>query len=493
MSQKIFRHTPHRAADAMKIIVGNKTNATIRDLEETEEDIEEIEGVVVSIDKDKINGDGWVVKDAEGNTYTCNCASDMYQLPETEEYGGVYYPTKTVSVKITKNPILRNNTITEFTSLGKNEDKLDISKWKHGDKATTVIAKPMSAISISNALISFNYNNTNAVKADDESVKTEGKKTTIDTKSLVVNSSDIYLADETLEDYVNRTAYEKIATQYQPAVSNVDNGIDAMRQNNLGQLNINVKTYVPNKKQKIITDLKDPSMAPEHMQKHPLLAGNDIDELYIYPNGLVTIQARGVPNKKEIFNSLNWITSQYTKKYILTIQVKTACDCCNKNKTGSIEYFNYCPICKTFTTLSETYDGYITCSSCHTLWCEGCGHPRNMECSNKTYNLKKYPDNAITAVGMSCDYCKNDIGVGKTRQYANYCPKCHKWNQLKIETKYNSNGQMKKIFVCSCGASYCTNCSISQGEDFIPSFLSKDYYYKDFIKKYAKMTHIRDD
>ena len=44
MSKKVFRHTPHRAADAMKIIVGNKTNATIRDVEETLEDIEEKEG-----------------------------------------------------------------------------------------------------------------------------------------------------------------------------------------------------------------------------------------------------------------------------------------------------------------------------------------------------------------------------------------------------------------------------------------------------------------
>ena len=53
MSQKIFRHTPHRGADAIKILAGTKTNATIRDLEETIEDIEEKEGVVTVIDKEQ--------------------------------------------------------------------------------------------------------------------------------------------------------------------------------------------------------------------------------------------------------------------------------------------------------------------------------------------------------------------------------------------------------------------------------------------------------
>ena len=149
MSEKIFRHTPHRAADAMKIIVGNKTNATIRDVEETIEDIEEKEGIVVSIDKDKINGNGWTVQDSDGIKYLCNCASNMYQLPETQEYGGVYYPTGQVSVKFTINPVLRTNTITEITSLGEEEESLDLSQWKHEDKATTIIAKPKSAASAS--------------------------------------------------------------------------------------------------------------------------------------------------------------------------------------------------------------------------------------------------------------------------------------------------------------------------------------------------------
>lgn len=495
MGKKVFRHTPHRAANAMKIIVGNKTNATIRDLEETEEDVEEIEGVVISIDKDKINGDGWTVQDSEGNIYQCNCASNMYQLPETEEYGGVYYPTDTVTVKITKNPVLRNNTITEITSLGEDDKTLDLSQWKHGDKETTIIAKPKSAISISNGLISFNYNNTNEVKVDEEAATIEGAKTVINTEKMQINSDDINIYGESLDEYLARIFADQLAEQYQTVTSNVDEGVDAMRQNNMGQLDIKTTTYIPLGHEKIITDLKDPSMAPESRQKHTLLAGNDIDELYIYPNGLVTVQARGVPNKKDIFHSLNWITSQHNKKNILNIRARTSCKCCDSKQSGVLEYFNYCPKCKTWNTLSELSSGYITCNSCHSEWCAGCGHIKNVACGNKTYNLKKYPDNMIMVIGSSCDYCKNSIDSGKIREYANYCPQCQAWGKLKLNTRYDSYGNEVRTLQCECGKSYCTNCSISQGTRFISSFLdeNKDYYYNDFVQKYKKMTHIRDD
>lgn len=501
MGKKIFRHTPHRAADAMKIIVGNKTNATIRDLEETEEDIEEIEGTVVSIDKDKINGDGWVVKDEDGNLYNCTCASNMYELPEAEEYGGVYYPTETVKVTITKNPVLRNNTITEITSLKDDEESLDISKWKHKDKATTIIAKPKSAISISNGLISFNYNNKNEVKVDKESTKIEGEKTVIKTKKLQIDSKDIGLADESLEDFAKRMVGETTEKQYKPVISDVDVGVDAIRQNNLSQLTIDLqKTYIPANSQRIITDLKDPSMTPEKMQRQPLmvnaLSGTNIDELYIYPNGLITIQTSSQVPKSEaqILSTHNWITSQHGKKNILTVQVKTVCKCCGSKQNGNIEYFNYCPICQTWNTLSEGYDGYITCGNCHHKWCEGCGHPTHIDCSNNTYDLKEYISNMIGAVGTPCEYCKNDIPSGKVREYANYCPVCHKWGKLHIETKYTSDGDIRRVLQCSsCNEFYCTNCSISQSKKFIPSFVNKEYYYKDFIERYKKIIHVRDD
>lgn len=493
MKKEIFRYTPHRAADAMKIIVGNKTNATIRDLEETEEDVEELEGIVVSIDKDKINGDGWTVKGSDGQTYVCNCSSNMYQLPETEEYGGVYYPTETVKVKITKNPILRSNSITEFTSLGKNETTLDLSKWKHGDKETTIIAKPKSAISISNGLISFNYDNTNEVQADKDAIKTTGKKTIIGTNSLNINSGDITIHDTELDDYIRQQAL--YATNRQNISNNpYDLGIDIDNQNNLSQLHLKLSTYIPKGKQKIITDLKNPALFPERIQKQPLLTGSDIDEVYIYPNGLVTVEARGVPNDKEIFTTLNWITPQYTRKSIITVQVKTACECCDETKTGEAEYFNYCPECKTWNTLSEGYDGYITCSSCHLKWCAGCGHLKDIECGNKSKNLKEYSmNNIVMTTGTSCSYCKDHIPTGQVREYANYCPRCHEWGYLRLDKEYSEDEENTVIHCDHCDTSYCTNCTIMQGDKFISSFLSKDYYYKDFIEKYPKLTHIRDD
>ena len=276
MSQKIFRHTPHRGADAIKILAGTKTNATIRDLEETIEDIEEKEGVVTVIDKNKINGNGWTVKDKEGSIYMCNCASNMYELPETEEYGGLYYPTDTVSVKFTVNPVLGTNTITEITSLGKNEEKIDLSKWKHGDKATKIIASPKSAISISDAIISFNYDNNNKVTADKNEVGIDGKKTNITTNSLAINSNNITIRDTSLEDYMQQLAKEAINQANQQH----GNGVDIWQQNNMGQINLNVQSvYIPTNTQRIIKDLKDPSLYPEQTQRQPLLTGSNIDEI----------------------------------------------------------------------------------------------------------------------------------------------------------------------------------------------------------------------
>ena len=64
-----FRPTPTQVADSLKILTGVKTNSTIRDLEEEEGELEEKEGVVVSIQTDKINGTGWTVKDDKGELY----------------------------------------------------------------------------------------------------------------------------------------------------------------------------------------------------------------------------------------------------------------------------------------------------------------------------------------------------------------------------------------------------------------------------------------
>ena len=494
MSQKVFRHTPHRAADAMKIIVGNKTNATIRDVEETLEDILEKEGTVTSIDKDKINGEGWHVTDSDGEKYLCTCASDMYQLPETEEHGGVYYPKDQVSVKFTVNPMLKTNTITEITSLGKDEKKLDLSKWKHGDEATTIIAKPMSAISISNAIISFNYNNANEVTADEKEIKTEGKKTNINTFTLDINSEDINIQDQPLDEYIRRQAQNTDLNQQK------DDGMNVLQQDNLGQLNLNIQTtYIPGQKQKaqrVIKDLKDPSLYPEETQRQPLLTGSNIDELYIYPNGLVTIQRRAEWEKQDesIFSTHQWITTNNTYKNLLKVSVVRICDCCAENIDGIQTYFNYCPRCRTWNTLYNKGNVIACTGGCNLTWCQGCGHPYNVNCTDKSLDLKKYDSWHISAIGMSCDYCKNEIPHGKTRIYADYCPKCHKWGYLTLETEYNSDGEEQRFLHCdSCNESYCVNCAISQGKSFIKSFLNDNIAYDYFTENFAKIRHIRDD
>ena len=494
MSKKVFRHTPHRAADAMKIIVGNKTNATIRDVEETLEDIEEKEGVVKSIDKDKINGDGWVVQDSDGETYNCNCASDMYQLPETEEYGGTYYPKDKVSVKFTVNPMLKTNTITEITSLGDDEKTLDLSKWKHGDKATTVIAKPMSAISISNAIISFNYDNKNKVTADKDEVKTDGEKTNINTNVLDINSRQINIQNQPLDQYISNQAKDTEINQQK------DNNMNLLHQNNLGQLNLNIKTiYIPGRKKnkRIIKDLKDPALYPDEMQRQPLLTGYDIDSLYIYPNGLVAIQANTIADKRDqsILSTHQWITPGNAYKNLLKVSAIKFCDCCPTDAEGVQTYFNHCPRCHTWNTLYNK-NNVIACKGCSITWCQSCGHPYNVNCSDNSLKLKKYSDWKISATGMPCEYCKNEIPYGKVREYANYCPKCWHWGYLTLETKHNNDGDEQHFLHCDhCNESYCVNCSISQGESFIKNFFNSEtlYNYDNFAKKYWKITHTRDD
>ena len=493
MSKKVFRHTPHRAADAMKIIVGNKTNATIRDLEETLEDIEEKEGIVISIDKDKINGDGWVVQDSDGETYTCTCASNMYQLPETEEYGGVYYPTDQVSVKFTINPVLKTNTITEITSLGEEEKSLDLSKWKHGDKATTVIAKPMSAISISNAIISFNYNNKNEVTANADEVKTDGKKTNINTNTLDINSQEINIQGEKLDDYINKKSQKDLNI-----INNDDYGIDILQQDNIAQLDLDLHSeYIPGgyeNTERILADLMDPSLFPAKMQKRPLLVGDQVHELYIYPNGLVTVKSNNNSqyDNADILGTYNWATMAYAHKNVITITVVQSCSCCSSGVTGSQTYFNYCPICKTWTTLYNKKN-HITCSNCHSSWCQGCGHNTKYECANKKYDLKLYNLFSISAIGMPCSYCKDKIPYGKTREYANYCPKCHQWGYLTQETHYE-DGEERRFLHCDyCNELYCVNCSISQRQSFIKTFLNDRYNKDEFTRKFGKLTHIRDD
>ena len=501
MSQKIFHHSPHRAVDSMKILVGNKTNATIRDFEETEEDIEELTGVVISIDKDKINGNGWEVKDDEGNIYYCNIAFNLYDLPETKEYGGIYYPTEKVTVKFTKNSVLRTNTITEVTSLGQDEEKIDLSKWKHGDKPTTIIGKAKSAISISDSFITFNYDNTNVIKADNNAIKMEGDNTEVNTNNFNINSPDISIQGESLDNYLYQKTINALDDKNELNV----NGMNVMQNNGLSQLDLIKTIYIPKGAERILFDLLDPRYFPERIQGQPLLTGSDIDQLYIYPNGLVTVTTHGdnAPNVKNITQSINWLTPQYSKKNVITVNVASACNCCANTK-GVMEFFNYCPHCKTWNTLYES-EHIIKCNTCSTTWCPSCGHVQGYNCGTTTYDLKEYNNtNKIVGMTMYCDYCRNKIPTGLSREYANYCPKCHNWGYLRIEDKIVNNQEMRVLHCThpSCGETYCLNCSISQGTSFITNFLNDStslskqngFVTPDiFNNKFYKLTHIRDE
>ena len=213
MSGHTFRPSVARVQNAQKIFTSTKTNATIRDLEEEEGELEEKEGTVVSIKRDLINGAGWTVKDKEGQTYICSCASSMYEVPDTVERGGILYPKDTVEVTFTVNPVLRINIIKEIKSLGEETESLDIGEWKHEDESTTVIAKPKSAVSISNGLIRLSYKNegdkdNNEVSADKDGVKTSGKETNINTDKLSINSKTINIGNESLDNVIDRKVLE---------------------------------------------------------------------------------------------------------------------------------------------------------------------------------------------------------------------------------------------------------------------------------------------
>ena len=229
---------------ASQMINTTRTNATLRDLDEEEGELEEKEGTVVSIKRDLINGVGWTVKDKEGQTYLCSCAASMYELPETKERGGALYPTETIKVKFQINPILRMNTITEITSLGSETNTLDISKWKHGDESTTVIAKPKSAISMSNGFITMNYDNSNQVIADNKGISTQGKNTNINTQSFNVNATDINIQDKPFFDIIDEQALN-VSNEYISLYLSTPPDISVMleKSNNFTQLSIKATDF----------------------------------------------------------------------------------------------------------------------------------------------------------------------------------------------------------------------------------------------------------
>lgn len=551
---KAFRPTPARVKNSIKILAGTKTNATIRDIEEDEEkELEEMTGTVIEIDRNKINGDGWKVQGDDGNIYQCSCASSMYEIPDSVTRGGVLYPSSTTTVKFTISKVLRRNTITEFLSgsgidesvaqgnkstptgtqnkviqgsssgndgnsksdgnsdddEGEEESKsagtLSVADWQHGDKATTVIAKPMAAISISDGLISFNYNNTNAVMADATSTKIIGEATEINTNNLEVNSSNVTVNGQTIEEKMAEKTQSVISDQAKvdsyptdqatTTSLNYSDGINQMfidKERNTVQVIVDSTNMALTNEERVILDIKDQKFFPLRDQSYTITAlpfGNDL--ITAHADGVITIKTldKLEDNKdiKKTFSSTHvWLAPQYSLKNVITIYSPSSCGCCKtKGKQMSV-FFNYCPICQEWYTL-QNYANHAKCLKCKNVFCGSCGKGLDFKCSNTLAKLYSYEQNKISTQTFVCNHCQSSNSNDETKVYANYCPSCKKWNYLIQKNKPQNNDQMEYFYCGYCGKEFCSSCGMNLSNEVVKSFEDDTYYYDNYIAKYKKM------
>lgn len=493
MSGKSFRPTNARFTNSMKVVTSQKTNATIRDLTEDEGELEELIGTVVSIDRDKINGNGWKVITEDKTTFLCSVASSLYEIPSTIERGGMLYPKETVSCKFTVNPVLRINTITEFlTDSGDEGDgktnTIDISKWTHGDKATTVIAKPKSALSISDGFIQLNYDNDNSVLADPDAIKTTGKETQINTDKLSINSDSINIQGVDLSDLLNNVANTN--SKYNSfTLDGLDNTIiDNI--NNMTQLTIPDGAT----ESMVIGELKDQQSIPLREQTQQLVTdGNCVDQLIIDENGIISIEfetdnngQKKCPQEKTISNTYNWITPQNLARNYIKVIIKQTCDSCNEWDNTSMEFINYCPSCNNWNTLIDTSTS-IKCATCNTTYCQNCGS----SLSNSTYKLQKYKDNYIIGYGTTCKYCKTQLNAETSKYYVNYCPDCKKWGFLYATEKFEDNEIINILKCQNCNSEFCCTCGIDQEKHGL-TLSNNPVQYTAYKNALRKLKYIRD-
>lgn len=495
-NKKAFRPTPARFQNSLKILSGTKTNATIRDLEEDEEELEEKTGVVVSIKRDKINSAGWTVKDEEGNLYNCSCASSMYELPSTTERGGILYPDGKVTVKFTVNPVLRINTITEIISLGGSEQTLDISKWQHGEEATTVIAKPKSAISISDSKISFSYDNVNEVVTDENSIQLIGSETNIQSDKMNINSEEIEIRGVDIDEYMtgiihNSNVVNSRITSYTGGVTPKDaSSVYVTQERNIVSATVDTNKIDLYTEERVVADIKDQKKHPLREQKFVLLTDKGTDEIHCYPNGIVALRANGEPGERKILSTHNWLAPQFDNRYTITTTASQNCSCCTEAINGQT-FIDYCPVCNKWHALSQIQNNII-CNTCGATYCASCGHYNSLPCSDKAFDLKLYNDYHITAIGNYCDHCNQRMEEGNKKEYVNYCPSCKKWNFLSNETK-NHNNDIINILHCNyCNQDFCANCGTQQNDYEIKSFSDNVIYYNDYIDKIKKLLFIKE-
>lgn len=466
--KKSFRPTPHRFQKSMQTITGNKSNALVRDIAEAEGELEEKTGIVVSIEKDKITGNGWVVKDQDGKMYQCNCASNMYEIPSSNERGGILYPESTIKCKFTINPVLKVNTITEIT--GQDDKKIDISKWTHKDQDTTVIAKPNAAVSVSNGGISFNYD--------------EYSKIDINHKGIDIKTDNIIINEQKVSDILkNITALPPNIPV--PVKTDTYDGIQATTNGTMVQATIYDGDIDVYSFERVVANILDQSEAPIETQVFPLLTDDGIDELKVYPNGIVTV--KGKQGKKNIHCTQNWLTSQV--KNIITITVSSFCDYCPYHNKSQAQYINYCPVCQSWHSLYINKSN-IQCQTCGTIFCGACGH--NLSDEYNTNSLKEYETNYIIIDGDSCNYCNDILTDDTSKEFVNYCPSCKKWGQLSVDSVISDNGFNNQLYCESCHTYYCGVCGIQQANYQQKSFVNDVIKYDDYIRKMNKVLYIRE-
>lgn len=486
MSFKNFRPTNNRVQNASKTINGTRTNATIRDIEEEEGELEEKEGIVVSIKRDLINGAGWTVK-SDDQTYVCSCATSMYEIPETVERGGILYPKDTVKVKFQINPVLRLNTITEITSLGKETDTLDISQWQHKDEATTIIAKPKSALSISNGFITMNYDNNNKVIANEDAIETEGKSTNINTKKLNINSDEVTLQGTTLVDFITgetRQVSNEFVSYNIDTVDGVNLFVD--RSNNVIQLNINTNSN----RYGVVGEIKDQKAIPLRLQSQQLITdGNCVERIVIDTNGIISLekfQNECPSEKRNIMSTHTWMTPQIESRNYIKVIVQETCNYCSEGTNSKSEFINYCPHCQNFNSLINTSIS-IRCNKCGAQYCQNCG--TNKQNSNE--QLKKYNQNYISAYGVTCQYCKNQLSPGTNKQYVNYCPNCQQWGDL-IQSEMSQGNDIINILECSyCNSKFCSTCGTDQNHYGL-DIMTHETSYAAYDNALRKLKYIKD-
>lgn len=494
MSNHTFRPSIARVQNAQKIFTSTKTNATIRDLEEEEGELEEKEGVVVSIKRDLINGKGWTVKDKDGQIYVCSCASSMYEVPETVERGGILYPTDTVEVIFTINPVLRINTIKEIKSLGEETEALDVSKWTHGDESTTVIAKPKSALSISNGFIKFDYNNDNQMLADANSIKTQGKKTEINTDKLSINSKDIDINGMSVEDllHLNGVAASNEYVTY--TFDSPGGSINIDRTNNITQVDINANNL---KGYGVIGQIKDQKSVPiKELSQRLITDGDNVDIVTIDTDGVIRIcpfekddiKCDTISDYTRNIQSLTqWITPQVEARNYIKVTIKENCDYCDEVENTESEFINYCPSCQNWNCLVDTSTSKIKCTRCSTEYCQDCGTS-----NDGTLKLKKYQENYIIGYGTTCNHCNTQLKSGTTKYYVDYCPDCKSWKVLEQEEYYEQDNIINVLRCIECGKQFCCTCGISQTSYGLNLNVSDNpVQYGDYKEALRKLKYIK--